>query len=282
MPGVSMVAEDALPSVAAARDTKRSSEAPFTAITRPGLVQNWPAPRVGEPTKASARASAPFARASGHRNTGLTLLISANTGIGTGRSDASLSRASPPRLEPVKPTAMTRGSCTSAWPRARSGPEISENTPSGSPASRTAASIAAPASALVPGCAGWPRTSTGQPAASAAAVSPPATENASGKLLAPNTATGPTGMRRRRRSGRGSGLRSGRAGSSLTPSQSPERTTAANKRSWPVVRPSSPVMRASGSPDSDEAVAISSVRRASRPAAMASRKHARASGAVAR
>ena len=41
---------------------------------------------------------------------------------------------------------------------------------------------------------GWPScalTTTGQPAASADAVSPPATENANGKLLAANTATGP-------------------------------------------------------------------------------------------
>ena len=48
-------------------------------------------------------------------------------------------------------------------------------------------------------------TITGQPAARAAAVSPPATEKASGKLEAPNTATGTTGGCIRRRSGRGSG-----------------------------------------------------------------------------
>jgi hypothetical protein len=37
----------------------------------------------------------------------------------------------------------------------------------------------------------------------AEAVSPPGTEKASGKLLAPNTATGPSGTSMRRRSGRG-------------------------------------------------------------------------------
>ena len=52
------------------------------------------------------------------------------------------------------------------------------------------------------------------PAASAEAVSPPATENASGKLLAPNTTTGPSAILRRRRSGRG-GTRSGNAESSV-------------------------------------------------------------------
>ena len=45
----------------------------------------------------------------------------------------------------------------------------------------------------VPGCAGCALQITGHPAASAEAVSPPATEYASGKLLAPNTATGPRG-----------------------------------------------------------------------------------------
>ncbi len=44
---------------------------------------------------------------------------------------------------------------------------------------------------------------TGHPAASAEAVSPPATENANGKFEALNTATGPSGRNRRRRSGRG-------------------------------------------------------------------------------
>ena len=43
----------------------------------------------------------------------------------------------------------------------------------------------------MPGCALWALKTTGQPAASAEAVSPPAVEKASGKLLAPKTATGP-------------------------------------------------------------------------------------------
>jgi hypothetical protein len=48
----------------------------------------------------------------------------------------------------------------------------------------------------------------GPPAASALGVSPPSTENASGKVLAANTATGPMGTRIRRRSGIG-GVASG-------------------------------------------------------------------------
>ena len=61
----------------------------------------------------------------------------------------------------------------------------------------------------MPGCEGWPLTITGQPAASAEAVSPPAVENASGKLEAPKTATGPSGTSMRRTSGRGIGFASG-------------------------------------------------------------------------
>ena len=48
-------------------------------------------------------------------------------------------------------------------------------------------------------------------AAKAEAVSPPAVENASGKFDAPNTTTGPMALCVRRRSGRGRGVRSGRA-----------------------------------------------------------------------
>lgn len=44
---------------------------------------------------------------------------------------------------------------------------------------------------------------TGQPAANAEALSPPATENAKGKLEAPNT--GPKGILRNLKSGRGVG-----------------------------------------------------------------------------
>jgi hypothetical protein len=52
---------------------------------------------------------------------------------------------------------------------------------------------------------------TGQPAASAEAVSPPATEKASGKLLAPKTTTGPSGRNIERTSGFGTGWRCGSA-----------------------------------------------------------------------
>ena len=76
---------------------------------------------------------------------------------------------------------------------------------------RAAARSSCATSSPVPGCDGWPLTTTGQPAASAEAVSPPAVLNASGKLLAPNTATGPIGTSMRRMSGRGIGVASGSA-----------------------------------------------------------------------
>ena len=47
---------------------------------------------------------------------------------------------------------------------------------------------------------------TGQPAAKAAAVSPPAVEYANGKLLAPKTTTGPKGIFIFRKSGFGAGV----------------------------------------------------------------------------
>ena len=77
----------------------------------------------------------------------------------------------------------------------------------------------------------------GQPLARADAVSPPATENASGKLLAPNTATGPSAICRCRKSARGKGWRSGCAGSTRTSSHSPALTTWANRRNCWQVRP---------------------------------------------
>jgi 5-oxoprolinase (ATP-hydrolysing) len=62
-------------SPAAAR--KASSSGPSMARTRPGLVQNWPAPRVRAATKSGAIFAPRAFRAAGSRMTGLMLLISA-------------------------------------------------------------------------------------------------------------------------------------------------------------------------------------------------------------
>jgi hypothetical protein len=83
-----------------------------------------------------------------------------------------------------------------------------------------AASMAWATISPVPGWAEWPLTTTGQPAARAEAVSPPAVEKARGKFEAPNTATGPMGRWISLMSGRGAGWRSGRAASWRRSSQS--------------------------------------------------------------
>ena len=75
------------------------------------------------------------------------------------------------------------------------------NVPAGAPAEASAPATISAVTSEVTGCPSCALTTTGQPAASAEAVSPPATENANGKLDAANTATGPTGRLIRRRSG---------------------------------------------------------------------------------
>ncbi|MNL51220.1 hypothetical protein D3C87_1742990 [compost metagenome] len=69
------------------------------------------------------------------------------------------------------------------------------NTPAGIAVFSAARRIASATRSAVAMCPLWALNTTGQPAANAEAVSPPAVENANGKLLAPNTATGPRAMR---------------------------------------------------------------------------------------
>ncbi|MOA14058.1 hypothetical protein D3C78_1341380 [compost metagenome] len=85
-------------------------------MTNPGLVQNCPQPSVTDAANCAAICSPRTASASGSRNTGLMLDISANTGIGCGRVAAMWLRALPPLSEPVKPTAWIAGCLTSASP----------------------------------------------------------------------------------------------------------------------------------------------------------------------
>src|SRR5512143_1070941 len=245
----------------------------------PGLVQNWPQPRVTEAASALAIAGPFAASASGRTNTGLAEPISANTGIGCERPAAASNKALPPRNEPVKPTAWMAGWFTSARPTSGEGPWTIEKTPSGMPVSRAAASTARAASSQVPGCAGWAFTTTGQPAARAETVSPPATEKASGKFEAPNTATGPSGTSMRRRSGRGAGRRSGRARSIRASTHEPSSTTSAKRRAWFAVRARSPSRRDRGRAVSARARSTRALPAASNWSAIARRKAARRAGA---
>ena len=94
-------------------------------------------------------------------------------------------------LEPVKATAAVCSEVTMEVPACK--PATSPRTQSGAPASRSATAASRPSSTDRCGCAGCALATTGQPAASADAVSLPRTPKANGKLLAPNTATGPKG-----------------------------------------------------------------------------------------
>ena len=104
-------------------------------------------------------------------------------------------------MEPVNATARIPGWVTSAVPPSR--PNTSPIVPSGAPAASAPRTIARWTAADSAGCDECALATTGQPAAIAAAVSPPATENANGKFDAPNTATGPSGTRYRRTSASG-------------------------------------------------------------------------------
>lgn len=135
----------------------------------------------------------PFASSApaGVTTTGLTVPISAKTGMTLSRSLARRHSAVPACCDPVKATAVICGACTRAVPASK--PTTSSKVPSGAPARASASRAISPRRLLSRGCAGWALTTTGQPADSAAVVSLPSTPKAKGKLLAPKTATSPSG-----------------------------------------------------------------------------------------
>ncbi len=180
MPSVSIVWPPTFFNASTAAETYWSAPGPFGRIVIPGLVQNWPAPIVRDPVQPLAISCARFSNAPGITNIGFTEPSSPKNGIGVGRTAHRLKSARPPPSDPVKPTALISGCCTSASPTSRLPPWIRENTPGCVPVARTAASIACATISPVPRWAEWPLTTTGHPAASAAAVSPPAIEKASG------------------------------------------------------------------------------------------------------
>ena len=97
------------------------------------------------------------------------------------------------------------------------------------------------------GCDGCALTTTGHPAASADAESPPATENASGKFEAAKIETTPNGCWDLRRSGLATGRKFGSARSIIGNRWPPVFTNSAKARIWITVRITSPVTRAIGS-----------------------------------
>src|SRR5262245_26159442 len=90
-------------------------------------------------------------RASGRIKIGFRLLISAKTGIGSGRAAAVSNRDRPAVLEPVKPTARVMGWLTNAKPIILPLPWSIENTPRGRLQAVTALQIAAATNSEVPG-----------------------------------------------------------------------------------------------------------------------------------
>src|SRR5690606_7768307 len=124
--------------------------------------------------------------------------------------------------------ALTCGWFTSAMPTSTEPPCTNENTPFGMLVFSAALLMAIVTNSQVPGCEGCPFTMTGHPAASAEAVSPPATENANGKLLAPKTPTTPNGFCMYLKSDLGKGCLSGIAVSMRASIQEPSLKTVAN------------------------------------------------------
>ena len=184
---------------------------------------------------------------------GLTEPSSPKNGIGRGRSCATFSSARPPRKEPVKATAAICGAWTSRTPTSMPAPSTMPRTPAGRPCCCTTPCASFMTSRESPGWPGCALTTTVQPAASAAAVSPPSTENANGKLLALNIATGPSGTRTRARRGRPAGGAPATASSSVKAKASPCSALSAKPRSWNAVRSSSPFRRPGPSPVSPSA-----------------------------
>ena len=115
-----------------------------------------------------------------------------------------------------------------------------------------ACTIAEATNSPVPACIGCDLTITGQPAAKAAAVSPPAVEYANGKLLAPKTTIGPRGINIFLKSGFGAGVLSGSAVSMLASTQEPSATKFAKFLSCPIVLPRSPFALPAGKPVSEQ------------------------------
>ena len=148
----------------------------------------------------------------------------------------------------------------------------------GAPAASRAAETTAAVRTDNCGCPEWAFTITEQPAARADAVSPPATEKANGKLLAAKLSTGPTGILKRRTSGRTPNTNAESASSMRTSRYSPASTISANNRNCTAVRVSSPDRRASDNPVSVCAMATSSARTPSRASAAAASAVARIVG----
>ena len=148
------------------------------------------------------------------------------------------------------------------------------NTPAGMPVRSAARRIAAATRSAVAMCPLCALNTTGQPAARAAAVSPPAVENAREVARAEHRHRAEADpalaqVDAWQRLAFGPGAVDARAMEVAAPQDS------ANRRSWPLVRLRSPWMRVAGSAVSRQTMATKSASSASSSAAMVSRNSAR-------
>ena len=151
--------------------------------------------------------------------------------MGRGRAFASACKAAPPEVEPVKAPAAMAGWRMSVTPTSRPPPCTMPIKAEGKPWSFN--TFCANACTRLDNIKWpvWALTTTGQPAAKAEAVSPPNTENANGKLLAENMATGPKGTRCSTMLGWPTGGAPATAGSSKYSNAAPPSAMSANLRS---------------------------------------------------
>ena len=136
-------------------------------------------------------------KAPGKIKTGLVLLISAKTGMGSGASGCNIHKRPTPITRSGKSHRFHQMDASPGQSQFVAGIEQKREYTLRQTAFPNALLHSWPTSSLVPGWAGCALTITGLPAARAEAVSPPATENASGKLLAPKIATGPERIKHR-------------------------------------------------------------------------------------
>ena len=142
----------------------------------PGLVQNWPASVQMERANCCAIVSIWSVSISEQMTTGLRLPISAKTGMGLGLCAARSMRARPPLMLPVKPMALICGCWAKVVAQWKVLSMMWLKTVRGNWSSCTARSMQRATARLVPTCIGCALTTTQQPAAKAATVSPPMVE----------------------------------------------------------------------------------------------------------
>ncbi len=224
MPGVSIWPAGALAMTSAVAARKASSSGPSMARIRPGLVQNWPAPWVRAADELRRDGRAARLEGGGQEQ---DRIDAAHLGVERDRLGPALGDGREGQAGAAR-TGEAGGLDAVVGDQALRDLDAGV-VQHGEDARRQAAGLdrrldGAADQLDVPGWAGWALTTTGQPAARAEAVSPPATEKASGSARRAEH-----GHRAQRHVAQaqvdaGQGLRSGWAGSMRASSQPPRST----------------------------------------------------------